>query len=134
MPRLFLLAALALSACTAPTTAQITHDMGGDLLEYTKTVRAEKASGLPVRVTGECGSACTYRLTNPNTCTTPSATWYFHGATQSGQLSVLGNGIMVLSYPPHILRNLPAECLQKTGGEYCTFSGETLIEWGVKRC
>jgi len=75
---LILLAVLALAGC-AP------YDMGGNVHEYSMKYHAMQQAGIPPRLSGDCGSACTLGLRDPAACYEPDARLHFHGVSRNGK-------------------------------------------------
>ena len=77
LPR-FLIILAALLTIRAANALDIYNDNGGMAIAY--AVKFERASK-PIRVFGNCASACTLALKYPSTCAGPRASFAFHAAT-----------------------------------------------------
>ena len=76
--RLAALAVLLSFATPAAAALDVYNDSGGYVIAYAaKYARASK----PIRVFGNCASACTLALKYPSTCVGPRAAFRFHAAT-----------------------------------------------------
>jgi hypothetical protein len=119
-----------------PSAAQtvITRDLGGSVHQYAQRVAEYRTVRHEVAVTGLCASACTMFLALPDTCTTRSAAWGFHGASGHPLAAEIGNAVLMAHYPARVLRALPADWTTLTGASLYWYSGEQLIGMGVKEC
>ena len=57
----------------------VLSDWGGDLEARAYELQDLEAAGTPVRVRGDCQSACTLYLGLSRTCVEPGSLWMFHG-------------------------------------------------------
>ena len=78
MKRAALAVVAALLLPSSANALDIHNDNGGTAIAYAaRFARAEK----PIRVFGNCASACTLALKYPSTCAGPRAAFRFHAAT-----------------------------------------------------
>lgn len=95
-------------------TIIISHDQGGDIVNYAQRVSRAKHSNAQVRFQGKCQSACTMFLALPahQTCIAPGASFSFHRAYgASNEMNAWGTQYLLKSYPVWV-----ASWIQRNGG------------------
>jgi hypothetical protein len=92
---------------------QLNDDYGGDIAAYARAFELLASGGEEIRVTGQCYSACTMVLKNPNACAMPKAIFGFHAARYYNKKtleiigeSVMGNFIVWMHYPDKVKQRL----------------------------
>ena len=146
--RPIIIAALALSACTAPELATradhtVTYDLGGSVNARQAQIATIRDARQTVAVTGVCASACTLYLQlqrHDQLCTTRGARWLFHGhGTSAGgatpdYLAGIYDSVFESAMPASLRGNWPR--WSKLGPtEYATVTGAEMIDHhGVKEC
>lgn len=96
MRALALILALSVASCASDFDASALdirgdYDPGGRVDSYAALVDQFNASHVPLRISGECDSACTMKLAIKGVCIEPTAVLGFHAATH-----YFGQGAQVL--------------------------------------
>jgi hypothetical protein len=114
-------------------------DQGGTIGDYAGRVAANGRNQHVIA--GDCMSACTLWLANPNTCVMSDAVLWFHAAQDKWAryaisnpwrtISREGNAAALKSYPPQV-RAIVAPWLESP--EYHTLTGVELAALGVPLC
>jgi hypothetical protein len=88
-------------------------DIGGDVGAYAKHFADIEKRSIPVRIIGDCLSACTMILKNKLACAMPGARFGFHLAhkynpetRETGEISDYGNKVLWEHYPIHVRQRL----------------------------
>jgi len=92
---------------TGDQIVYIEDNPGGSVVEYIVFRETLRDSGLPVEVTGNCYSACTFYLALPNLCAHPDAEFWFHAPYYEPQKGLKAYSSEVTAaylaeYPPAI--------------------------------
>lgn len=89
------------------------EDIGGDVGHYAKHFADIERRSIPVRIVGDCLSACTMILKNKLACAMPGARFGFHLAHKYNPetketlgLSDYGNKVLWEHYPIHVRQRL----------------------------
>jgi len=114
-------------------------DQGGRIASYVARIEASTASRHVI--SGDCLSACTLWLAHRNTCVTPDAVLWFHGAQAGwasgamvnpwGAISASGNATLLRNYPPRV-REAVRPWLSTP--DFHTLTGRQLAALGVPLC
>jgi hypothetical protein len=153
MTRPLIIAALALSACTAPELATradqiVTYDLGGSVNARQAQIADIRDARQTVAVTGVCASACTLYLQlqrHDQLCTTRRARWLFHGVYYKNKQLPEGMAQQILAdrynlevaraYPPLLREQFLSKWLNLGPTEYATVTGAEMIDrHGIKEC
>lgn len=99
-----------------------TLDTGGHIADRMQHIREGTA---PALIDYPCRSSCTLYLTNPSTCYTPEARFYFHGATnRRGKLDpVAGRQTFARFWPALRSTLLENEAHLLTGDRWFVMTG-----------
>lgn len=92
----------------------ISHDRGGDLVNYSQRVSRARHNNTHVSFKGKCQSACTMFLSLPaqQTCIARGASFSFHRAYGSNkEMNAWGTRYMLKSYPTWV-----AQWIDRNGG------------------
>lgn len=137
--RNYLIAAFVAIGLTAPAAARdITYSEGGMVRDFTRAVGAANKKHEPVRILGECMSACTLWLMADNVCVAGNAVFMFHAPYIDGPKGRITDTklaeIMLEAYPAPL-----RDYLRKLGGlptpsQPIWMSGWDLIELGATDC
>jgi hypothetical protein len=103
MTRLAIILAAALAGC-ASHEGSITYDMGGSVAAYSARYHDLEQRGIPVRINGVCGSACTLALRNSDVCYTPDSVFLFHGVSRNGEYDARASAAFLAAMPEGVLR------------------------------
>ena len=119
------------AACSDTTKV----DNGGKVDDYLAYVDSADAHHEQIRIEGWCISACTVKLGAKDVCIYPSATLYFHQASDpiTGARSDLATAMMFEEYPPKIQEWVTEH--KALDHEYLiSLSGADAIKRGISEC
>lgn len=133
MKHVFIIACLALAACAATPEGTIDYDMGGVTYEYSMRYHDWDKRGIKPRVTGDCASACTLVLRNPDTCYTADARFYFHGVSDHGVYDAATSRAFVAAMPSGVRRWIN-ETKALDSLEFTEISGRDLAAYDDRLC
>lgn len=102
--RLAALTLAALLAGCAQPEGTISYDLGGRVYAYSQKYADWDNRGVPARITGVCGSACTLVLRNKDICYDADAQFIFHGVSHKGEYDARASEAFKSAMPAGIQR------------------------------
>lgn len=140
-----ILASLALSGAVLPPSNAhatealvISRDYGGSVMQRLRELNNLRMQRTPVKVVGQCMSACTMYLGLPQTCVSANAVFGFHGPSRRGQSRALTNSsaaeLLAAHYPPALRQWYLREGQYVASDRVIKISGRDMHRMGVPRC